>query len=112
MELAPAIRSERGKWVAVQLLAPLAPHLAEELWFRLGRPFSVHNSAWPTPRAGSERSGELDLVVQVDGRVRGRLRIGPETPESEVVSRACALTGVEKPSRVVSVPGRLVNLVT
>lgn len=78
MELAPTIRSERGKRVVTQLLAPLAPHLAEELWSRLGQPFSVHTSAWPSVIPGSKGSRGIELVVQVNGRARGRLRIGPD----------------------------------
>ena len=52
MELAAAATSTRAKRILVQLLAPFAPHMAEELWARLGEALSVHTSAWPTPNLG------------------------------------------------------------
>jgi len=111
MELSSAVRSERAKRVLVQLLAPLAPHLAEELWHRLGEPFSVHTSAWPAPESSVlERLGRT-IVVQVDGKVRTTLHVGPQDDEAAIEQSALEATGVH-PVRVVHVPGRLVNLVT
>jgi len=114
MELTPHARSARAKRVLVQLLAPFAPHLAEELWARLGEPFSVHTSSWPT--AASSPAGPssvvVEVVVQVDGRVRGRVRVAADAAEADVVAAAKAAVRVVDPARVVYVPTRLVNLVT
>jgi leucyl-tRNA synthetase len=110
MELADAAMSARAKRVLVQLLAPLAPHLAEELWARLGESFSVHDSTWPAADAAVlEREG-WTIVVQQNGRVRTRIQVDRNASESEVVDAAADATGLE-PSRVVYVPGRLVNFV-
>ncbi len=95
----------------VLLLAPLAPHLAAELWERLGGPGSVHRAPWPTTDPATLDDGRTTIVVQVDGRVRHRLRAARDAEESTVVEEAAAAVGV-RPSRVVFVPGRLVNLVT
>lgn len=95
----------------VQLLAPLAPHLAEELWERLGGTSSVHRSRWPVVEAGALWDERVTVVVQVDGRVRARLTVGADADQPAVVSDAIAAAGV-RPVRVVYVPGRLVNLVT
>ncbi len=53
MELVRRIGDPTSKRVFVRLLAPFAPHLAEELWHQLGEPFSVHTQPWPTARPGS-----------------------------------------------------------
>lgn len=111
MEATDAARSARDARVVVRLLAPLAPHLAEELWERLGQPFSVHRSAWPLPEPGLLDSDERTIVVQVNGKVRHRLTVGARAAEATVVEAAIDAAQV-RPARVVYVPGRLVNLVT
>jgi leucyl-tRNA synthetase len=102
----------------VLLLAPLAPYLAEELWERLGEPYSVHQQPWPAHDAAALVEEEVTLVVQVDGRVRARLRVPAGTPEAEAARLALAAPSVaahldgRRPARIVHVPDRLLNLVT
>jgi leucyl-tRNA synthetase len=101
----------------VLLLAPLAPHLAEELWVRVSGHGSVHVAPWPEPRA-DEAEHEVELVVQVDGRVRdrvtvaygldGRAALDVATARPKVIH---ALAG-RAVARSIHVPDRLVNLVT
>lgn len=76
--------STRGKRVFVQLLSPLAPHLAEELCDQLGEPFSVHESAWPAADRVVLENQQLTVVVQLDGRVVGRFSwtTGQQRPRS------------------------------
>ncbi|MDW8058501.1 MAG: leucine--tRNA ligase [Thermomicrobium sp.] len=101
----------------VLLLAPGAPHIAEELWERLGKPYSVHLQAWPTydPELAAEET--IELVVQVNGRVRDRLQVPVDIGEQEVVARAQESERVrsylagKRIERVIYVPGRLVNFV-
>jgi leucyl-tRNA synthetase len=102
----------------VLLLAPLAPHIAEELWSRIGGEYSVHRQPWPAHDAGALMADEVTLVIQVDGRTRDRIRVPAGMGRDEAVALALARGNVRRhlaaaePSRVVFVPDRLVNLVT
>jgi leucyl-tRNA synthetase len=100
------------------LLAPAAPHLTEELWKRRGRPYSIHQQAWPTYDPALTATETIELPVQVDGKLRDRLVVTPDTPADEIERLALssekvqAHLGGRDPLRVVQVPGRLVNIVT
>jgi leucyl-tRNA synthetase len=103
----------------VLLLAPMAPHLAEELWREvLGHDSSVHRSAWPTFDADLSREDDATLIVQVDGKVRDRITVPAGATEDECRELALGservrrfLDGAE-PAAVVVRPPRLVNVVT
>jgi leucyl-tRNA synthetase len=101
--------------VLVRLLAPLAPHLAEELWSHLGQQGSVHVAPWPEVSATATAASEVEVVVQVDGRVRDRVTVAIGA-DPVVVARSsakvAAALGGRPVRRVVHVPDRLVNLVT
>lgn len=117
----PAMSAEEWARVAstlVLLLAPFAPHLAEELWSRLGHEYSVHQQLWPNYLADALTSTEVTLVVQVNGKVRGRLRVKAGATQVEATELALQQQAVVKhltngtPSHVVYVPDRLLNLVS
>ncbi len=99
------------------LLAPLAPHLAEELWQALGGAFSVHSQPFPSYDPSLLIEDTATVVVQVDGRVRARLTVSAGTAEAEVRRQALALDSVQRHldgaevERLVFVPDRLVNIV-
>ncbi len=101
----------------VLLLAPLAPHLAEELWHRIGEAGSVHVAPWPEPQQVVD-DGEVEVVVQVDGRVRDRLTVPVGLDEVALRSYAMArpkvvaALGDRGVARAIHVPDRLLNLVT
>jgi leucyl-tRNA synthetase len=99
------------------LLAPFAPHLAEELWQKLGGSGSVHQQRWPVADPAALIRDTIPLVIQIKGKVRGNLEVPADADkatleklalESEVAARW--LEG-KAPSRVIVVPGKLVNLV-
>jgi leucyl-tRNA synthetase len=100
------------------LLAPAAPHLAEELWSRRGRPYSVHQQPWPAFDPQLAASETIELPVQVDGKLRDRLVVTVDTPAEEIERLALASEHVQRylngraPRRVVQIPARLVNVVT
>ena len=100
------------------MLAPICPHVAEELWERLGQPYSVHQQAWPAVDAALTARETVELVVQVNGRLRDRLQVSPDADEAEVRAladaseRVAAALGGKEPRRVIYVPGRLINLVS
>ena len=100
------------------LLAPIAPHVAEELWERRGHPYSIHDQPWPEADPELVAAETIELPVQVDGKLRDRLVITPDTPADEIERMALASEHVQRylagraPARVVQIPGRLVNVVT
>lgn len=105
----------------VRLLAPFAPYLAEELWARAGGPYSVHVQPWPETvdrRSDAGDSATVELVVQVDGRVRDRLAVPHGLSAAEAVASAKQAPNAARSlaDRAViasfHVPDRLVNLVT
>jgi leucyl-tRNA synthetase len=101
----------------VQLLAPFAPYMAEELWERLGEDGSVHTSQWPEVDETALRASTMQIVVEVNGRVRGRIEVPSDLDEGDIAALAMALEPVRRAvgdgavSRVIYVPGRLVSLV-
>ena len=100
------------------LLAPVAPHVTEELWERRGHEYSIHQQSWPEADSSLTRTDTLELPVQVDGKLRDRLVVTPETPPEEIERMALASPHVQRylagraPRRVIQIPGKLVNVVT
>lgn len=102
----------------IVLLAPYAPHIAEELWARLGRKSSLFQTAkWPAYDPGKATADEVEFVVQVNGKVRATLRM-PRGSEEEAVKRAAlAHENVQRHldgkaiRKAIFVPDRLLNLV-
>jgi leucyl-tRNA synthetase len=100
------------------LLAPFCPHLTEELWERLGHDESLFRQRWPAADPAALARDEVTVVVQVDGKVRGRLQVDAGASEDEVRALALADARVRpwvstrRIARVVVVPHRLVNIVT
>jgi len=103
---------------ALLLLGPFCPHVTEELWAQLGHQESVFRQPWPVAEAGALTRAEVTVVVQVDGKVRGRLVVDVDAPEPRVRELALAddkvatWVGGRAIERVVVVPNRLVNIVT
>ncbi len=101
----------------IVMLAPLAPHFAEECWERLGHAESVFTARWPRWEEALVREEQVEVVVQVNGRLRSRLLVPRGLTQEQLVDRALADPAVRRyldgrPIRkVVYVPDRLVNLV-
>jgi leucyl-tRNA synthetase len=74
--------------VLAQLVHPLAPHVAEELWERLGHTPSIQRAPWPTWDAAMCAESEIEVPVQVNGKVRGRVKVAADAAESTVVEAA------------------------
>ena len=107
-----------GVETVILLLGPVAPHVTEELWAQLGHRESVFTQRWPEADPVALRRAEVTVVLQVDGKVRGRLVIDVDAPEPRVRELALAddkvqpWVGGRAVERVVVVPNRLVNIVT
>jgi leucyl-tRNA synthetase len=102
----------------VRLLAPFAPHLAEELWVAVGGPYSVHVQPWPDSEPKAAAPATVELVVQVDGRVRDRLVVPAGLTADEAGRAARSSPNVRRHvagrtvRHAVHVPDKLVNIVT
>jgi leucyl-tRNA synthetase len=101
----------------VLLLNPMAPHVGEELWERVGGQGLCADAAWPEYDAAAAAEPEVTLVVQVAGKVRDRLSVPAGLSEPEAILAALASESVKRslnggrPSRVFFVPDKLINLV-
>jgi leucyl-tRNA synthetase len=99
------------------LLAPACPHIAEELWARNGRPYSIHRQAWPAWDEAVAAEETITLVVQVNGKVRDKIEVPVGVDEETARSLAIETEGARRHTagkeivKVVVVPGRLVNIV-
>jgi leucyl-tRNA synthetase len=102
----------------VLMLAPLAPHLAEELWHALGRGNTLAYEPWPAYDESLTRDDTIEIPVQVNGKVRSRLVVaaGATAQQLEAAAladaRVQALLNGKPPKKVIVVPGKLVNVVT
>ncbi len=116
---APVDRQGWNESIEAMLLlaAPLAPHITEELWERAGRPFSIHTQTWPSFVPSYVREDEVEIVVQVNGKVRDHLLVDAQATQAIVTERAMALErvgeflGGRKPRKVIYVAGKLINIV-
>jgi leucyl-tRNA synthetase len=101
----------------VRLLAPFAPHLAEEFWQRLGGEDSVHLQPWPDHDPEALIMDSIEVVIQVKGKVRGSMSVAVDCSKDELERLALASDVAQRwlegkpPRRVIVVPGKLVNLV-
>ncbi|MDA0364507.1 MAG: leucine--tRNA ligase [Chloroflexi bacterium] len=101
----------------VLMLAPSCPHLAEELWARIGRPYAVHTQAWPEFDEALARRDTIRIAVQVNGKVRGHIELAAAADEATARAAAEADDRIrehmegKQVRRVIYVPGRLLNIV-
>jgi leucyl-tRNA synthetase len=99
------------------LLAPAAPHLAEELWSRTGHPYSIHNQPWPKYDEELAREEEITLVIQVNGKLRDKVLVPASIGEVEAKELALGRDRVKayicdkRLTKVIYVPKRVVNIV-
>ncbi|MBM3155300.1 MAG: leucine--tRNA ligase [Chloroflexi bacterium] len=99
------------------LLAPTAPHLAEELWAKTGHAYSIHNQPWPKWDEALAKEEEVTLVIQVNGKLRDKLTVPVSITEAEAKELALGRERVrayvegKKISKVIYVPQKLVSIV-
>ena len=99
------------------MLSPFAPHFAEECWERLGHETGIFQASWPEYEAELARETRIELVVQVNGKVRGRLQVAAGISKEAAVALALEDEGVkrfvdgEEIKKTIYVQDRLVNLV-
>ena len=109
--------SEEGLSIVLRLLSPITPHLAHHLWRELKFGEDIMTAPWPEPEAAALEQDEVELVVQVNGKLRGSIRVPKAADRGAIEGLALANPNVQKfvagqhVKKVVVVPGRLVNLV-
>ncbi|MCM3162760.1 leucine--tRNA ligase [Metabacillus litoralis] len=101
----------------VKLLSPIAPHLAEELWSKLGHSSTISYEAWPTFDEAKLVENEVEIVVQVNGKVRAKLLVAKDVTKEQLEQIALEDDRVKEHvegktiRKVIAVPGKLVNIV-
>ncbi|MGK2896484.1 MAG: leucine--tRNA ligase [Candidatus Saccharimonadales bacterium] len=101
----------------LQVLAPFAPHITEELWGELGHKTTIHRDNWPKWNEKYLVSDTVTIVVQVNGKLRTTLEVSADIDEAAAKTRVLAdekvsaLIGNSEPKKIIYVPGRLVNIV-
>jgi leucyl-tRNA synthetase len=114
-EKLPVLRSSIE--ALILLIAPFAPHVAEELWESLGKTTSVADTVWPSFDAGALVATEVIVVIQVNGKVRSKLTLPAGLPDKDIEAAALAENKViehlvgKTPKKVIVVQGKLVNIV-
>jgi leucyl-tRNA synthetase len=99
------------------LLVPFAPHIAEELWERIGRPYSIHQQAWPVADAALLVRETETIAIQINGRTRATIELPANTAQTDAVEAARQVETIQRYlngtaiQRAVYVPGRIINLV-
>jgi leucyl-tRNA synthetase len=100
------------------MLGPFAPHLAEELWARLGKPYSIHQQQFPVAIAELLEVETLPVAVQVNGRSRGMVQLSPQASQADALAAARQVDAARRilesdaVERVIYVPRRIINLVS
>ena len=99
------------------LLAPFAPHITEELWELTTHEGSIHEQPWPTFDSEALVQDQIEIVVQINGRVRDRVMVAADASQQEVEGTVLSLPkikdliGDKNVSKVIVVPKKLVNIV-
>jgi leucyl-tRNA synthetase len=109
---------EEATEIYIKMLAPVAPHIAEELWTnQLGKPYSIHQQQWPKIDEAAAKEDTIELPVQINGKVRDRIIVAADASEEEIKSAALASETVKKhlegkePKKIIVANKRLVSLV-
>ena len=101
----------------VKLLSPIAPHVAEELWEKLGHTETITYAQWPTYDETKMVDDEVEIVVQVNGKVRTKMVVAKDSTKEELEAAALADESIQKAAegkqirKVIAIPGKLVNVV-
>lgn len=102
---------------AILLLSPIIPHVTHELWSALGKETAIITESWPTFDESALVKAEIEMVIQVNGKVRAKIEVAADAPKDEVESIALNNESVQKFTdgktvrKVIVVPGKLVNIV-
>ena len=103
--------------ILARLLAPIAPHIAEEMWHQLGHKTLLANKPWPKADPTWITTASIAMPVQINGKLRATLTIAPDSDPERIKAEALKLDGIQKhlgtdtPKKIIVVPNRIVNVV-
>lgn len=106
-----------GLSILLRLLSPITPHICHHLWRELGFGEDILHAPWPEPLEAALAQDEVELVLQVNGKLRGAIRVPAAAAKEQIEAAALAAETAQKylegrpAKKVVVVPGRLVNIV-
>ncbi|MCZ2127731.1 MAG: leucine--tRNA ligase [Anaerolineales bacterium] len=109
---------DEAREIYVKMLAPVAPHIAEELWTEhFGKPYSVHQQAWAVVDESAAKEDSVEIPLQINGKVRGHIQVAADASEDEIRAAALANESVQShlggkaPKKIIVVKGKLVSFV-
>ena len=109
---------EEAREIYLKMMAPVAPHISEELWTEhMGKPYSIHTQNWPAVDESAAKEDVIEIPVQINGKVRDRITVAADASEEEIKSAVMASEVIQKhlegkePKKVIVVKGKLVSLV-
>jgi len=103
--------------IYLRMLAPVCPHIAEEIWMLTRHEYSIHNQDWPELDVEATKEDQITLIVQVNGKLRDRLMVPVDIDAEQAKQAALASENVQnflegkEPRKLIYVPGRLINIV-
>jgi len=106
-----------GTGIILRLLAPIAPHITQALWEELSYGDDILSAPWPEVDEAALEQDEIEIVIQVNGKLRGNLTVAKTADKTTLEQLALAHPAIEKqlagavPKKIVIVPGRLINIV-
>ena len=103
--------------IYLRMIAPVCPHIAEEIWMQTGHEYSIHNQDWPEVDVAATKEDQITLIIQINGKLRDRLMVPADIDEEQATQAALESENVQsflegkEPKKLIYVPGRLVNIV-
>jgi leucyl-tRNA synthetase len=109
--------SKQSLELFIQILAPFAPHITEEIWHELGHTTSIHTTTFPAYDPALTVDDIVTIAVQINGKVRGKIKVSPDADEATALTTAQMNENVAKwltehsSTKIIYVPGRILNII-